>query len=385
MKSFLLLLLALLVTLATVGGCANAVEPAPTSTPKTSATTAPAGQQQQWDSILAEAKKEGAVTIYSSWSSAMRAELGRAFKEKYGIGLEFTTLSRGGEIYAKVQAEKRAGLHAVDVMGAGNQTLLGFMKPEGLLGPIEPLLILPEVKDANAWKGGKIPFTDKDGMALSMIGLILRNVVYNTDVVKDGEITSFKDLLKPQYKDKIISNDPSMTGAFNSVITHLGYNLWGEAETVDFLKKLVKDQHMVIQRDNRILVESVARGKYAIGLAPMQQMVAEFLSAGAPLKLAKVKEENYLAASAGTIGVPTKFAHPNATIIFVNWLLTKEGQSLFATSFGSPSMRTDASTEGIDPLFIPVPGEKYYLEVEELTPVYGKWLELARAAMTEVK
>ncbi len=178
-------------------------------------------------------------------------------------------------------------------------------------------------------------------------------------------------------------NDPSVTGAGNAAIAHIGYNLWGEAETVDFLKRLITDQEIVIQRDNRLHMESVARGKYAIGLAPWTQMVGEFLSLGAPIKLADVKEDNRITVSGGALAVPTQFAHPNAARVFVNWLLTKEGQTIFAKTFGSPSTRVDVPTDGIDPLFVPRPGQKYYTESEEWTAAQGKWLEIAKKIMDE--
>lgn len=372
----------------TLVACTQATPPSPTTevkTPaaKTSASAVKASWEETWDRVLAEAKKEGAVTIYTIWMPKVRTVLTQAFKEKYGINLEFSPFGRGADLLAKVKAEKAAGLNIADVFGAGNTSLIFTMKPEGLLGPIEPLLILPEVLDRNAWRGGKLPFADKEGTAFSMVGLVIRSIVYNTDLVKEGEITSFKDLLKPQYKGKITFGDPSVTGIGNALLYHLGDNLWGEAEATNFFRRLIKEQDVVIQRDNRLHVETVARGKYAIGLAPETAALAEFIELGAPVKVAMVGEDNRMSTAAGALGVATKFAHPNATIIFVNWLLSKEGQSFFAKSFGNPSTRLDVSTEGIDPLFIPRTGEKYYMETEEALAARGRWLEISKKVLDE--
>ncbi len=322
---------------------------------------------------------------YTLWSAEMRLGLSQPFKEKFGLEVEFLPGGRGPELIARVQAERRAGLYIADVFGIGNTSLLPGMKPEGLLGSIKPLLILPEVLDPQAWRGNRIPFTDDEGMAISMLGKLYRSVMYNTDIIKEGEITSYRDLLRPQYKGRITLNDPSVSGAGNSVIAHLGINLWGEAETTQFLMRLIKEQKVVIQRDSRIHIESVARGKYAVALGPRSEEASQFLAlVGAPVKMAMVEEDNRVSTGNGAMGVPVRFAHPDATVVFVNWLLTKEGQSALARASGNPSNRLDASTEGVDSLFIPVPGKKYYdLETEESKKAQDRWVELARKIMEE--
>ncbi len=348
---------------------------------------APTGEawEQKWAATVLEAKKEGVVSIYSLWTPETKNALTTAFKTKYGIDLEFTAFSRGADLAAKSEAEARAGLYLADAFGPGNTTLLLNMKPVGLLTSIKPLLILPEVLDPKVWLGGNIPFVDKDATALSMVGSVMRGVVYNTTMVKDGEITSYKDLLKPQYKGKIVLNDPSIAGGGSTLFFHLGNNLWGEEESVNFLKKLIKDQEVMVQRDNRLHIEWIARGKYAIGVAPLREIVFQFASVGAPIKFAdSVKEENRLTVSTGTLGISSKTPHPKAAIVFANWLLTREGQSIFAPSFGSPSTRMDASTEGIDPLAIPARGEKYYIDSEdEIVIAKSKWQDLAKKVVAE--
>lgn len=371
-----------------LAACGEVARPSPTTAAKAPVISSAApgsrgGWEEKWNTVLSEAKKEGTVAIYSDWGPRTRLALSQPFKERYGINLEFSPFGRVAELTAKVQAETRAGLYLADFFGAGSSALVGDMKPEGILGPIQPLLILPEVLDSKPWTGGKLPFADKEGLALALISAVMRTNLYNTDQIKEGEISSYKDLLKPQYKGKITLGDPSTSGAGNSLVSHLGHNLWGEAETIDFLRRLLKEQQAVVQRDKRILVESVARGKFAFGLAPSIEPLAEFVALGAPIKSTLVKEDNRVTASTGGMGVPTRFAHPNAAIIFVNWLLTREGQSIFARTFGNPSSRLDASIEGIDPVYIPTPGEKYHVETEEFLAARGRWAEIARKIMEE--
>ncbi len=385
MKIMLWLTSLVLLAASWLAACTPAATPPPepkNTAVKATAAAASPDWTQKWESQVAAAKKEGSVTVYAIWGPKIRAALVDAFKAKYGIDVEFSPFSRGSDLLAKVQAENRAGIYSADVFGAGNPTMLGTMKPEGVLGTVKPVLVLPEVLDPKAWYAGGVPYTDKDGQVVSLIGATIRTVVYNTGSIKEGEIASYKDLLKPQYKGKITLNDPLVTGTGNAGISHLGL-LWGEAETIDFLKRLVKDQEVVIQRDQRVHMESVARGKYAIALAPMAEQMAEFLSLAAPIKIALVKEDNRLTAGAGALGVPTKFAHPNAAAVFINWLLTKEGMTAFSGAFGNPSTRIDAPKDKFDPLLVPVPGEKYYAETEEVLDARVKWMDLARKVIEE--
>lgn len=388
MKKFLWGTAALMVAGSLLAACGQAAPTSPPAPPKNTAAPAATAAsrpawQEKWDSVLAEAKREGSITVYGIWGPDTRTALTQAFKDKYGINLEFSPFSRGADLLAKVQAEQRAGLYTADVFGAGNPTLITSMKPEGVLGPIKPLILLPEALDLKSWQGGALPFADKDSTALSLVGTVSGTILYNTDQVKEGELTSYKDLLKPQYKGKITVNDPTVTGSGNAAISHLGYSLWGEAATVDYLKRLVKDQQAVVERDNRVHVEGVARGKYAIGVAPLQAILSEFMGMKAPIKAAKVEEATFVTAGPGAISVPTRSAHPNATIVFVNWLMTKEGSAVFAKSFGNPSTRVDVSTAGIDPIAVPVAGKKYYMETEEVLVARGKWLDIARKAIEE--
>ncbi len=386
MKRMILSIATIVIGALILAACAQGSQATPTAEVKKPVTTAPTGANptqaasadQKWNNLVAEARKEGSLALYGNWRPETIAAISQPMKDKYGVNIEYSPFARGSDLLVKVQAEQRAGLYNADVFGIGNPTLLTVMKPEGVLASLKPLLMLPEVLDPKGWRAGAVPFTDKDGLALSMIATVMRGVVYNTSLVKDGEITGYLDLLKPRFKGQVSLNDPTVTGSGNAGIAHLGYSAWGEAATVDYLKKMLKDQGMVVERDNRIHMESVAKGKYAVGLIPLPDLLALFLQEKAPIKVAQVKEDNRLSSAAGALGVPTRLAHPSAATVFINWILTKEGQSAFARSFGGPSTRADVSTDGIDPLFVPTPGLTYLSETEDVLAARVKWAELSK-------
>jgi len=340
--------------------------------------TGKAAWEEEWERTLAAAKKEGVVSFYAQWSPQTRNALAQAFKDKYGITIEFTPFSRGADMTARASTEKRAGLYLADVFAAGAGSLLTVLKPEGILAPIEPLLILPEVKEGKYWRGGRVPFMDGDKFAVGMLGSIQRYMIYNTDQVKKGEITSWKDVLKPQYKGKITINDPTVTGTGNAVLSLLAQHVWNLEETKGWLRQLIKQQEAVIQRDNRTHIESVARGKYAIGIGPFPDMMTQFIKTGAPIDVVYTKEGTYVTPASGCFGVPTQFAHPNAAKVLVNWLLTKEGQTVFAKSFGNLSMRLDVTVEGVLPIYTAQPGEKLFFDDEADILLRGKLPAIAK-------
>lgn len=340
--------------------------------------------QGDWDKIVQAAKAEGKVVMYTtSWGPEIRRALTEAFNNKFGITLEVMPFSRGADLTARVQQEKMAGFGVTDIYGAGGGTFITIFKPNGLMGNLEPLLMSPEVTDAKPWRGGRVPFLDKDKQIIIMAAGAQRYIMYNTDLIKKGEITTYRDVLKPQYKGKITLNDPTVTGAGNAFMGHLGLHLWNAGEAKEFLKQLIRQQEAVIQRDNRLHVESVARGKFAIALAPNEDNMAQFFKSGAPVAMVYPKDGVYVAPGAGCIAVPVKMAHPNAATVFINWLLTKEGQTIYSRSRGTPSMRLDVSTEGINPAFIAQPDEKLFLPTEESFEFWGKMLELAKEAVSE--
>lgn len=366
-----------------LGAACGVSTPAQPSPVATGTVAAPSGK---WETMVQEAKKEGRVILYVNWRPGTRVLLTQAFKDAYGIDLEFVPFSRGAEMLARAQAEKVAGLRVVDVLGGGAGTLLSF-KQAGLLGSsLEPILTAPEVTNPAAWHGGKLPFLDSEKRMIGMVATPQRRILYNTELVRPDEITGYKDLLKPQYKDKIILNDPTVTGAGVGWFADLARDLWNLEEASEFLRQLIRQQNVAIVRDNRMVVEQVARGKYSVGIAPTSDMVAEFIHIKAPLNFVVLKEGVLVAPGGGAMGLAVDPPHSNATTLFVNWLLTKEGQKLFAIQgFGSPSFRQDVPVEGLPPILLLTPGEKFWVDTEEINIFRSEMLGVSKKVIEETR
>jgi hypothetical protein len=114
-----------------------------------------AAGQTEWDKTVDAAKKEGKVVAGIPASADLRKNITESFKSRFpGIELELTT-SRGPTNASKISAEHAAGVRYFDLLISGTSTPFNLLNA-GILDPVEPLLILPEVKDPKRWFGGHI-------------------------------------------------------------------------------------------------------------------------------------------------------------------------------------------------------------------------------------
>ncbi|MDP2719037.1 MAG: extracellular solute-binding protein [Dehalococcoidia bacterium] len=384
------LIFALIISFGVLPGCAQKATPVPARTqapaptviqaPAPAVTQAPAitkaapavpEWQQKWDKTVAEAKKEGKLNIYGGVNPETSRALSEAFARKYDIQLDFL-LGRGSEVVVKYKQEMTAG---INIPGAFNMS--PSFAPQGLFAPIEPYLFLPEVTDSKVWIDGKVPYLDKEKTMIMLNRGYTSYTTVNTDMVKEGQIKSVRDLLKPEWKGKITLYDPGTASAAAAWATFVLTRAMNWEEGTDFLRALAATEP-VMTRDVRQHIESVAKGKYAIALGAQQAATTDFIKTGAPVGIIRWQEGGMINTASGNLEVPAKPANPNAATVFINWMLTKEAQEIFVKSYGNPSWRADVSTEGIDPSRIPLPGEKLTMADSDFYVEQAKAMKLAK-------
>lgn len=327
-----------------------------------------------WDELVNAAKKEGEVMVYASELGAAQNALKKAFREKFGIAVDFIA-GRPQETLAKLAAERRAGLYLGDAGLMGRDSFINEVRPLGATVPLPPLFVLPEVTDLSKWRDGKLLYLDKEQHSLIMVGQANYPSIRNTDLVKEGEIKSFLDYLEPKWKGKIVLSDPALGGSASNYFTYMATKVFGMEKTLEILHKLAAQEPMVT-RNQRLFTEWVAKGKYPIGIGHSLAQLAEFRKAGAPLALVSHKEPPYVAAGSGNIFIFDKAPHPNAAKLFLNWILTKEGATVWSQGQGYPSLRLDVTTEGFDPVSVLPPGatfpdEAYFRAQGEMRKISG--------------
>jgi iron(III) transport system substrate-binding protein len=166
------------------------------------------------------------------------------------------------------------------------------------------------------------------------------NIWCNTDFVKPDEIRSLNDLLNPKWAGKIGYLDPRTPGAGASMWSFL-WKLKGE----DYLKKLAA-QKLLLGRDQRLLAESLAKGKIAVVIGLSYYSLLPFAKAGLPVRLIpSARDEIYVSGGSGNMTIIKGAPHPNATKVFVNWFLGQEGQETYSRAMGQATRRLDVDTQ----------------------------------------
>lgn len=355
--------------------CQSKVEQKPVPLPTMPIKAQPAWQVE-WEKTLAEAKKEGRLIIYTSYEPSVNKYIKEAFAEKFGIEIEYV-VGTGPLIIPKLVAERKAGIYLSDVFLGGTDPILFMLKPSGAMIPLKESLFLPEVLDQELWYKGTLPWVDdeKRWIVQTKGGAEPGELVINTNLVGKGELISYYDLLKPKYKGKINMYDPTLPGRGNK---WFGTVLVLKSLDLDFMKALVK-QELLITRDIRLQVEWVAHGKHLVSMLPRSAIYREFLEAGAPLDYIKLKESK-LVLGGGTSGVALieKASHPNAAKLFVNWFLSKEGQTAFSKAYMYQSFRLDVPTDHLDTQTVRDPKLDYHVETEDFLKKVGEMTRLAK-------
>ncbi len=337
------------------------------------------GWKQKWDTALAQAKKEGKVVVLGPPGDRIRDAITQGFAKAFpDISLEFSG-ARGGELATRVKAERDAGIYSVDIVINGTSTANSYFKPMKSLDPIEPALILPEVLDPKKWRDDRLEFSDRE-TRLDLVFTTQNNVplIFNPAQVKAEEVDELYKLLDPKWKGKIAVQDPIPSGTGNGIF-RWAWHVLGPEKAMDFYRK-IRAQAAVVDRDQRAQIEWVAQGKYPLNLGPgtvMYQLQARGLKFGV---VPYFKDYGtYLTPGFGSLMFINRAPHPNAGKVFLNWLLSKEGQTVFSKGMGYVSRRVDVPTDHVPSYWVPKPGVKYwagyYEEDATMSPEQIKFLK----------
>ena len=292
-----------------------------------------------WERTVEAAKKEGTVVVSVPASTELRRGIEKVFKQRFGIEAELN-VSRAASVVGKIQQESKSGVPGFDVHMGGGESMITGLLSEGILAPLEPAMMLKEVKEANNWWGGHIWLDKAKRYIYASQAYQVELIWCNTDYVKSEEIRSLNDLLNPKWSGKIGYLDPRTPGAGSSMWSFL-WKLKGE----DYLKKLA-GQKLFLSRDQRVLAESLAKGKIAISVGLSYYSFLPFAKAGLPVKsVSAPRDEIYVSGGSGNVAIIKGAPHPNATKVFVNWFLSQEGQETYSRAMGQATRRLDVDTQ----------------------------------------
>ena len=313
------------------------------------------GWQVEWEKALKAAEAEGEVTVYVvDYPRFTVSQFQKAYPK---IKLNLVDGPSGPALSSRLMAERRAGKYQADLFITGQGVHVSFLYPAKALAPMPPAFILPEVKDESKWFKGKHRFVDPETRhSFVFQGHRGLYISVNTQQAKPDEIKSWWDLINPKWKGKIIGYDPSIAGVARNVLWYLYMN---KVLGPEFMSKLYGDMQLTLSRDHRQLVDWLAAGKAAVcvpcddaelGRAQEQRLPVESVTH-------TLKEGDYIAGGQGVISLIAPAPHPHAAQIFLNWFLSREGQSLFQEQSvksgqrNANSRRTDIPKDVIAPQY----------------------------------
>jgi len=282
------------------------------------------------EAVLEAARKEGKLVVYTSMTVDQAQKLNNAFSAKYPFIQIGMFRAVGERLLTKIMTEAQAGRYEFDVVQSA-ETQAYFLKKKNLLGKYLPA----EAKHLH--KG----FFDSEGY-WSAVYMMPNVIGYNARMVKRNEVPrSDEDLLNPKWKGKI-GMDHTKPEWFAWKLKRMG-----EEKGMAYMKKLGA-QELRLYAGLTIITNLLAAGEFPLVLNTYVHNAEDAKRKGAPVDW--VAQEPVFT-KFQPIGVGARAAHPNAAKLFVDFMLSEEGQKIIA-SFGRVPTRIGVPTavQGIDKL-----------------------------------
>ncbi len=334
--------------------------------------------QTEWEKTVQAAKKEGSLNLYLLQGDGELSAVARLFQKKYPEINVVTTVGRGNTLAPRIMAERRAGKYLVDAYISGVTTAYEVFYRGKILDSVRDALLLPEVVDESKWWQGQHQYVDPENRYIFLyLGNVGEYVSYHTKSVEAGEIRSYWDFLRPKWKGKILSRDPKISGS-----QRIGLRIFYHTPELgpEFIRRLYGEMDVTLTREIRQATDWLANGKFAICFFCSE--IPKVKAQGLPVDVfptPKWKESRAISAgNMGSIALLTQRPHPNAARVFVNWLLSREGQMALQRAANTPnnseeSLRNDIPKDMVRSEVRRVDGVKYILadkpEYMDMAPI----------------
>jgi iron(III) transport system substrate-binding protein len=283
--------------------------------------------------LIAAAEKEGGLTYYTANFAETEQEAIKEFNKTFPKVKVAMVRAPGGQLITRVKTEAAAGKLAADAI---SHTDRGLMKElEDLFQDYAP----PNAMDYNPanlvspklWPGSTLGWS----------------IAYNSQLVKNPPKT-WMDLLKPEYKDKLIGQVVAPSGGTTWTRTMFERQVLGE----DYHTKQAA-LGIALYPSGAPLADALVRGE--VSIAPLLYNIAYTKARdGAPVEAVFPPEGVPIIPFAD--GIPKTAKSPNAARLFMNWRLSKDGQAWQIKTLGNITSLKEppAFPKGWDPKTVKV-------------------------------
>jgi iron(III) transport system substrate-binding protein len=292
------------------------------------ATSAGSTSSAAWDDVVAKAKDEGKVTIYSSQGLDVLNELAAKFKEKYGITLEVV---RGidSELIPKVEAEAQTGNRVADVFAFANSQWGVDNSAKGIfVAPTGPSFDNPDYDKASLVSG--------DGTVFVSTAAVFA-YAWNTDSWSQG-LKGYEGLLDAGLADGKIAvidvhTSPVLVDFYQYLEAQLG---------PDFLTKLAAQKPKIypsaLPIGQALTSGEVSASVYAVPLVDEKEQGAP-VDFGLPDKVWGARFNTAILKDS---------PHPNAAQVLADFMISPEGQAALARKTASVLPDTPGAVTTVD-------------------------------------
>ena len=263
------------------------------------------------------AKKEGAVTLYTSMQLVDSRPLTEAFEKKYGIRVNLWRAS-GEKVAERVITESRGGRYDVDVIETdGAQVEILYREKQ--LAPLK----VPSVADVPQ------EILQPHGY-YAPTRLTLYVMSYNTNLVKPDEVPkSYADLLLPRWNGKLALETDDVPW-FASVVKAMG-----ETSGLAYYRRLAA-QKPSMRKGHTLMAEMVAAGEIEVAIDTHVQGIARLKEKGAPIDWKPLQPAF---GQPSSVGVAARAPHPEAAKLLADFILSREGQEIIKSRNRVPVSR----------------------------------------------
>jgi iron(III) transport system substrate-binding protein len=265
------------------------------------------------------AKKERELVFYTSLSLTDYPKIMPHFEKSYPFIKTNTYRSTPSGLFTRVDTEARAGRYAADVVGSA-PVEMWQLKQRKLSMPY----LSPEQKALPAGSH------DAEGywQGFEVTPLVL---AFNTKQVSGVEAPrTYADLLTPKWKGRMSLGTEEYTW-FNIL-----FDSMGSKKGLEYMQALARQDLQMPGSSSVMRVQLMLAGESAIAIAARGRRVTEYKQQGAPIDFRILEPYG---AEPNLVALLQRSAHPHAALLFIDWILSEEGQSRLADAAGRISIR----------------------------------------------
>jgi iron(III) transport system substrate-binding protein len=271
--------------------------------------------------LVAAAKKEGTLTFYTSMQTPESGPLAAAFEKKYGVKVNLWRAT-SDQVLQRAVTEARGGRHTLDAIEMNAPEMEALAREE-----VVAEYFSPHVADLPAWA---IPAHHKWHSDRANLWV----VAFNTNKVKRADIPpDYEGFTDAKWRGKIGIETTDQDWMYGIV------NFLGEQKGMDLFRKLA-----ALKPDMRLghalLAELIAAGEVPVGLTTYSGNADSIKKKGGPIDWVAVEP---IVGRPQAVAVAKTAPHPNAALLFADFVLSPEGQKLLNTLDRVPASKTQTT------------------------------------------